>query len=45
MHKWMLDAKQRIKTLNSTVPENLGNREDPKRDIWINLGTEITLFL
>ena len=32
-HKWILDVKQRITRLQSTTPEKLGNKEDPKRDM------------
>ena len=31
-HKWILDLKQRITRLQSTTPEKLGNKEDPKRE-------------
>ena len=31
-HKWLLDIKQRITNLQSITPENLDNKEDPKRD-------------
>ena len=37
-HKWILGIKQRIIRLQSTVPEKLGNKKDPKRDTWIVLG-------
>ena len=32
-HKWLLDIKQRKTSLQFTIPENLDNKEDPKRDI------------
>ena len=31
--KWILDIKQRITSQLSTTPKNLGNKENPKRDI------------
>ena len=32
-HKWLLDIKQRKTSLQFTIPENLDNNENPKRDI------------
>ena len=32
-HKWILDVKQRITRLQSTVPEKLGSKEDSKSDM------------
>ena len=32
-HKWLLDIKQRKPSLQAITPENLRNKEDPKRDI------------
>ena len=32
-HKWLLDIKQRKTNLQFTIPENLDNNEEPKRDI------------
>ena len=32
-YKWLLDIKQRKTSLQFTIPENLENKEDPKRDI------------
>ena len=31
--KWLLDIKQRKISLQFTTPENLDNKEDPKRDL------------
>ena len=31
-YKWILDIKQRKTSLQFTIPENLDNNEDPKRD-------------
>ena len=31
--KWLLDIKQIKNSLQTTIPENLDNKEDPKRDI------------
>ena len=33
-----VNINQRITRLQPTVPEKLGNKEDPKRDTWITLG-------
>ena len=41
IHKWLLDIKQRINIPQSTAPKKLGNKEDPKRDMWIVLGRGI----
>ena len=30
---WLLDIKQRKTNLHFTIPKNLDNKEDPKRDI------------
>ena len=32
-HKWLLDIKQRKYSLQFTTPENLDNKENPKRDM------------
>ena len=32
-HKWILGVKEKITNLQSTIPEKLGNKENPKRDI------------
>ena len=37
IHIWMLDIEQRITMLQSTPPENLGNKENSKRDIYVPL--------
>ena len=33
IHKCLLDIKQRKSNQQTTIPENLDNKEDPKRDI------------
>ena len=35
-HNWILGIDQRITSLQSTIPEKLSNKEDPKRDIYMN---------
>ena len=32
-HKWILDIKQKITSLQSTTSEKLGSKEDPEGDI------------
>lgn len=32
-HKWILNTKQRITSLQYTTPENTGSKENPERDI------------
>ena len=39
-HIWILDIEQRIIILQSTPPENLGKKEDSKRDIYCPLEKE-----
>ena len=33
-HKWLLDRNQRKASLQFTIPENLDDNKDPKRDIY-----------
>ena len=32
-HKWLLDIKKRKTSLQFTIPDNLDNKENPKKDI------------
>ena len=32
-HKWLLDIKQKKTSLQFTIPENVDNKEHPKRDV------------
>ena len=35
-HKWILDIKQKITRIQSTASKKVGNKKDPKRDVWIS---------
>ena len=35
-HKWILDVKQMIGRLQSTVPEKLDKKEKPKKKAWMS---------